>query len=829
MNRAGDQFLAGTGLALHAHRRAGIEDFLQLAENLLHGVGFADNTLEADLLLAPFQVDILTTQSLFGQLQARHQVGVVERQGDLRTQKQGNFQVALVEHAGRETIVRLQDPANLVAAPQRNRDHRQDLAAHDRLRTAQLFRGVGGDDGGPVGEYSPQHQPAGTHYVADGSARFVAVLVRVARIGGATRPLSRQGDGVTVEIDIRAQQDGDVSRLGQQFEGRLCGGLQSGSHVESGRQSLQRLVHPQRAGRIVLDPVSDGRQIDDRTRGDQPVAQVVPVAGRRQVQARDHRSLGIAQAQLIAVPEGDLPIRGRIDADQLAGAHHSRAVGRAQIPIDELVAFEKDLPMLARQMVVGQQHGIGFSTPERDDRVTELERLSGCGAFENLDGDRRVEQRGSLAKGTRRNSLRVRKYSGNSYRHGNGRWVYSRPYWIGMPAISRLIAVAPQGDMLESLRFAFERDGTEIELHHGPDGPDKIAEMLAECDGDATVRGHDVIIVNSPSAEEATEMLRKLRAILKKAPVRMPIVYLGNQLTLAEGMAAGANAVLSQPLFVRDVVVATGLVARRRRADLARGDLKDFQGLFYIVRALTQFKRSAVLTVVRGLRRGEIRFFEDQATSAQIGVLHGLSALHHLMLWQVGTFELRFERVVQRKQIPLATDELLTDVRRFLAEVRETAQSLLFVGSYETVDKQVAQVVIPDEIREVLELMDGSRTLPDIVEDSPYRMFETLRIANRLFEHKLIRHVAEISSDFGFKMRRRVEEMVLSPALADSNRRDRRRDRSYSQAEPRSPPRFGSPRFGREQTRNRLVRCHARVAEQGRQTGTGGASGGRGR
>lgn len=332
-----------------------------------------------------------------------------------------------------------------------------------------------------------------------------------------------------------------------------------------------------------------------------------------------------------------------------------------------------------------------------------------------------------------------------------------------MPAISRLIAVAPPGDVLESLRFAFERDGTEISLHDSADGPDHIAEMLAERDGDQTVRGHDVIIASSQSRARAETLLRELSEVIKAAPVRIPIVYLGNELSVDAGVAAGAHAVLSQPLFLRDVVTATGLVARRRRADLARGDLNDFGGLFYIVRALTRFKRSAVLTVVRGLRRGEIRFFEGQATSAQIGPLHGLSALHHLMLWHVGTFELRFEHVVQRQQIPLATDELLTDVRRFLAEVHETARLLTFVGSYESLEAQVADIVIPSEIREVLDLMDGSRTLPDIVEDSPYRMFETLRIANRLLELKVIRHVAEVASDFGFKMRRRVEEMVLSP------------------------------------------------------------------
>ena len=331
-----------------------------------------------------------------------------------------------------------------------------------------------------------------------------------------------------------------------------------------------------------------------------------------------------------------------------------------------------------------------------------------------------------------------------------------------MPAISRLIAVAPDGDLAESLRFAFERDGTEISLHSGADGLASVSQLLAKHNGDETVRGHDAIIALGESSAGAEDLLVRLRALVKQSPLRMPIVYLGNELSEKAGLAAGANAVLEHPLFLRDVVVATGLIARRRRADLTRGDLRDFDGLFYIIRALTQFRRSAVLTLVRGLRRGEIRIFEGHVTSAQVGTLHGLSALHHLTLWRVGTFELRFENVVQRKQIPMGAEELMNDLQRFLAEVRESAGTLAFVGSYEAEDDLVAQAEIPHEINEVLDLMDGSRTLPDAIEDSPFRVFDTLRIVHRLLEHELIRHVTEISSDFGFKIRRRVEDLVLS-------------------------------------------------------------------
>ena len=332
-----------------------------------------------------------------------------------------------------------------------------------------------------------------------------------------------------------------------------------------------------------------------------------------------------------------------------------------------------------------------------------------------------------------------------------------------MAAISRLIVVLPRGDVLESLRFAFERDGTEISTISLEQGAAAVADLLGDVEDDNTARGHDAIIAGGLDSEAAAAtLLGELRDAVKGSGLFVPIVYLGNQITLEDGVRAGATTVLYQPLFLRDVVVAAGLLSRRRRSNLARGELRDFGGMFFVVRALTHFHRSAVLTVVRGLRRGEIRFFEGAVTSAQVGGLHGLSALHHLVLWHVGTFELRFESVVQRRQIPMATPELLADVQRFLAEVHEAAGDLQFVGSYEANADKLLGVDIPQPIAEVLDLMDGSRTLPDLVEDSPFRMFDTLRIANRLADLGLVDHTAEVASGMGFRLRRRVEEMVLS-------------------------------------------------------------------
>lgn len=345
-----------------------------------------------------------------------------------------------------------------------------------------------------------------------------------------------------------------------------------------------------------------------------------------------------------------------------------------------------------------------------------------------------------------------------------------------MPVISRLILVQPHGDECESLRYAFERDGTEVTELPADDGLTPFAALMATQDPDSTTRAFNVVLTTAPDDEDSSVWTSELSDLIDASPRKIPILYLAADTDNCEQntqalMAAGASMVLYRPLFLRDVVVTAGLLARRRRAELMRGDLRDFDSLFYLVRGLTQLKRSCVLTAVRGLRRGEIRFFEGDVTSSQVGMLHGLSALHHMTLWQMGTFELRLESVVKRQQIPMDTAELMSDLHRFLAEVEEAAGSLRFHGAYKSIDDKAHTAHLPDAIAKVFDLMDGTRTLPDVVEDSPYRMFETLRIVHRFLEHDLIEHVAEIASGFGFKLRRRVEPMVLSDGapLADAD------------------------------------------------------------
>ena len=59
------------------------------------------------------------------------------------------------------------------------------------------------------------------------------------------------------------------------------------------------------------------------------------------------------------------------------------------------------------------------------------------------------------------------------------------------------------------------------------------------------------------------------------------------------------------------------------------------------MRALSASSSKGVLTLVRGFRRGELRLYEGEVTSAQLGGLHGLAAFHQLLLWPEARFELQ--------------------------------------------------------------------------------------------------------------------------------------------------------------------------------------------
>jgi len=336
-----------------------------------------------------------------------------------------------------------------------------------------------------------------------------------------------------------------------------------------------------------------------------------------------------------------------------------------------------------------------------------------------------------------------------------------------MSGPSKVIVLDPDARAGRQVQLGFEREGIPAIVLQIPVDLGKLELGLSNGDtpGLALVGGSD---------KRAIELVQRARELLVMGNADVPIVFtgkLGAGASRTELEAAGADEIVLRPAYLRDVVtigrIMRGVPADQR--DHFVGSLVETTGVYTLVRALAALGRSAVLTLIRGLRRGEIRFYRGEVTSAQVGLIHGQAALHQLLLWTDARFDFAYEDIVRRQQIPLSPDELFVDAERFLEGVRESAELL----SPSMVLEQVAMRVqalgkqIPTEVHGVLRMFDGHRVLADVLEDSPYRVFETLRVAQKAMEAGLLRTVDEQRPKTSWKAVLAIEEWLVGSETRD--------------------------------------------------------------
>ena len=302
-----------------------------------------------------------------------------------------------------------------------------------------------------------------------------------------------------------------------------------------------------------------------------------------------------------------------------------------------------------------------------------------------------------------------------------------------MPGLSKVIVLDPDARAQRQVQLGFEREGVPTLAVAADPG---ALELPAEDAGLVVVGGVD---------GQGLDLVRRVRALLAGRGIDAPIVFTGRGVERGAAQAAGADEVVLQPAFLRDVVTIGRLLRGRPAAQRSHliGSLVELTGVYALVRAFTTLGRSATLTLIRGLRRGEIRFYHGEVTSAQVGMIHGQAALHQLLLWTDARFDFHHEDVVRRQQIPLTHDELFADAERFLDGVRDSSGGL---SPSVVLEPHAARVQsfgrqIPTEVYGLLRMFDGHRMLADVLEDSPYRVFETLRVAQRAIEADLLRVV----------------------------------------------------------------------------------------
>jgi ActR/RegA family two-component response regulator len=297
-----------------------------------------------------------------------------------------------------------------------------------------------------------------------------------------------------------------------------------------------------------------------------------------------------------------------------------------------------------------------------------------------------------------------------------------------MTQSSSLLLVDADLHGLETLTYGFEREGRKVT---------RTSDLTRAVQLSRTSAAKLAVVMLREPAQPALDVIASLRGVHRN----LPILALGPPALQAAARDAGANDFLSTPTFIRDVVTVAKLVALAAESDASpdqtdsEAALTEFHGLFYLVRALAVTTRSCVLRLARGTHRAEIRFAEGKVVSASVQGLQKLPALHHVLLWEEAGVSIKMGAITAPSQFPLSAQEILDECERFLRDFAHAAHDL---GPAKTIYLPVPEPrpavtgIQPSQMGPLLRLFDGSRWLSEVVLESPFRIFDTVRMIKRL-------------------------------------------------------------------------------------------------
>jgi uncharacterized protein (TIGR02266 family) len=237
----------------------------------------------------------------------------------------------------------------------------------------------------------------------------------------------------------------------------------------------------------------------------------------------------------------------------------------------------------------------------------------------------------------------------------------------------------------------------------------------------------------------------QVAATLKQDPATaaIPLMFvsaLGTANEKARGLEIGADDYIAKPIDAAELKARVRTILRRQRPSrvtLPQSGQLHAIGLPSLVRAVEAERRTTRLHLTRGDERGEITFREGHITRAMQGPRRGEAAVYHLLTWSDGSFQMAAVDPVQQvgDEVAAPNQGLLIEGARRLAEIPQLQARLLEGGSslrvapavLGAVQAQASPVTIA-----ILALLDGARTLEQILAHSALDPWGTLRLLLRL-------------------------------------------------------------------------------------------------
>jgi len=236
----------------------------------------------------------------------------------------------------------------------------------------------------------------------------------------------------------------------------------------------------------------------------------------------------------------------------------------------------------------------------------------------------------------------------------------------------------------------------------------------------------------------------------------IPFIFLTNQKTIEDkvrGLELGVDDYLTKPIYIKEIITRVKiLLQKREREGLSKRDPKarfsgslNDMGVVDLIQTIELGRKTGIIHFFSSdvpPRSGEVTFRNGKVIDAELGQLKGEKAVYRLLLWNSGTFEVDFKGNLEHADnITLSSQGLLMEGMRRVDEWGLMLEQLppldtKFIVDYQELVDRLSEV--PDEINCVLKLLDGTRTLMEVVDESGFDDLDALGIISKLYFEGLI-------------------------------------------------------------------------------------------
>ena len=236
----------------------------------------------------------------------------------------------------------------------------------------------------------------------------------------------------------------------------------------------------------------------------------------------------------------------------------------------------------------------------------------------------------------------------------------------------------------------------------------------------------------------------------------LPVIFLASQRSVEDkirGLELGVEEYLTKPIFVRELLARVNVVlARRTQENLSDHRISTtlqtrFAGSIHdmtVVDLLQTFeisRKSGTITFKSGSQLGYVWFRDGRMIDAEVATLRGEEAVYRMLVWSEADFEVDFGPVDREQLVEQPTSALVMEGMRRADEWGRLIEQLPPLTSTLEVDheKLVDRLSeIPDELNGILRLLDGHRTLMEVVDESPFEDLSTMTTLSKLYFEGLL-------------------------------------------------------------------------------------------